>query len=135
MARVVSVNHIAVAVDDLDKALEFWRDKLGLVLDHIEEVPSQNAEVAFLPIGGSEIELVRPTSDDTGLAKFIKQRGMGLHHLCMQVDDIEEMLKKLESTGVRLINNEAVELPGRKMAFIHPASTNGVLVELYELVK
>jgi len=135
MAKVIKVNHVAIAVDDLDGALSFWRDNLGITLDHIEDVPSQKAEVAFLPVGDSEIELVKPISEETGLAKFIKQRGPGLHHLCLQVDNIDEMLKKLASAGVRLINKEPEELPGRKMAFIHPASTNGVLVELYELVE
>ena len=94
----------------------------------------RDVEVAFLPIGDSEVELVKPTSDETGLAKFIKQRGTGLHHLCLQVDDIQGMLMKLQEGGVRLINKEPIALPGRKMAFIHPASANGVLVELYELV-
>ena len=134
MAKVIKVNHVAIAVDDLESALVFWRDGLGLELDHIEDVPSQDVEVAFLPIGESEVELVKPTSEETGLAKFIKQRGAGLHHLCLQVDDIQGMLMNLHERGVRLINKVPIELPGRKMAFIHPASANGVLVELYELV-
>ncbi len=134
MSKVIKVNHVAIAVDDLEGALKFWRDDLGLELDHVETVPSEKVEVAFIPVGDSEIELVKPTSDETGLAKFIQKRGMGLHHLCLQVDDIDGMLINLRAKGVRLISEEPVELPGRKMAFIHPGSTNGVLVELYELL-
>jgi methylmalonyl-CoA/ethylmalonyl-CoA epimerase len=99
----------------------------------IEEVPSQKARVAFLPAGDSEIELVRPTEPDTGMAKFIQEKGPGMHHVCLEVDDIEAMLADLKARGVRLINETPSLLPGRKMAFIHPKSTGGVLVELYEI--
>lgn len=133
MAKITKVNHVAIAVADLDSALAFWRDALGLQLDHVEDVPSQKAAVAFMPIGDTEIELVKPTAEDTGVAKFIAERGGGMHHLCFEVDDIEGMLAQLKEKGVRLINETPLELPGRKMAFIHPKSTNGVLVELYQL--
>lgn len=133
MAKITKVNHVAIAVADLNSALAFWRDALGLQLDHVEDVPSQKAAVAFMPIGDTEIELVKPTAEDTGVAKFIAERGGGMHHLCFEVDDIEGMLAQLKEKGVRLINETPLELPGRKMAFIHPKSTNGVLVELYQL--
>lgn len=133
MAKITKVNHVAIAVPELESALTFWRDALGLKLDHIEDVPSQKAAVAFLPIGDTEVELVKPTSDDTGVAKFIAEKGGGMHHLCFEVDDIEGMLAEMKSKGVRLINETPLELPGRKMAFIHPKSTGGVLVELYQL--
>lgn len=133
MAKINKVNHVAIAVADLDAALTFWRDALGLTLDHVEDVPSQKAAVAFMPIGDTEVELVKPTAEDTGVAKFIAERGGGMHHLCFEVDDIEGMLAQLKGKGVRLINETPLELPGRKMAFIHPKSTNGVLVELYQL--
>jgi methylmalonyl-CoA/ethylmalonyl-CoA epimerase len=133
MAKITKVNHVAIAVADLDGALAFWRDALGLQLDHVEDVPSQKAAVAFMPIGDTEVELVKPTAEDTGVAKFIAERGGGMHHLCFEVDDIEGMLAQLKAKGVRLINETPLELPGRKMAFVHPKSTNGVLVELYQL--
>jgi len=134
MPKIKKVNHVAIAVADLDGALSFWRDALGLKLDHVEDVPSQKAMVAFMPIGDTEIELVKPTAEDTGVAKFIAERGGGMHHLCFEVDDIEGMLAQLKAKGVRLINETPLVLPGRKMAFIHPKSTNGVLVELYQLI-
>ena len=129
------INHIAIVVKDIDEALKFWRDALGLEVDHIEDVPSQQSRVAFIPVGDSEIELVSPTSQDSGLAKFLEKRGEGLHHLCFEVDDLSEVLDELKIKGVRLINEEPLILPGRKMAFAHPKSTNGVLIELYELVE
>jgi len=133
MAKITKVNHVAIAVPDLDAALGFWRDALDLTLDHVEDVPSQKAAVAFLPVGDTEIELVKPTAEDTGVAKFIAEKGGGMHHLCFEVDDIDGMLAVLKVKGVRLINETPLVLPGRKMAFIHPKSTGGVLVELYQL--
>lgn len=126
------INHVAVVVADIDEALRFWQDALGIKLDHIEDVPSQKAQVAFLPLGDSEIELVKPTAEDTGAAKFLAERGGGMHHLCIEVDDINGKLKELKAKGIRLINEEPMVLPGRKMAFVHPKSTGGVLLELYE---
>lgn len=133
MARIKKINHVAIAIPDIDASLGFWRDALGLTVDHIEDVPSQKSTVVFLPVGEAEVELVKPTSDDTGVAKFIAEKGGGMHHLCFEVDDISEMLSDLKAKGVRLIHEVPVELPGRKMAFVHPKSTGGVLVELYEV--
>jgi len=135
MAKITKINHVAIAVKDIDESLAFWHDILGLELHHTEDVPSQKAIVAFLPTGDSEVELVKPTVDDSGVAKFIAERGGGIHHLCMEVDDIDGMLAMLKEKGVRLIDEVARELPGRKMAFIHPKSTGGVLLELYEVIK
>jgi methylmalonyl-CoA/ethylmalonyl-CoA epimerase len=134
MAKTKKINHVAVVVEDIDAALTFWRDTLGLTLDHVEDVPSQASKVAFLPIGESEIELVQPTVSDTGLAKYLEKRGEGMHHLCIETDDIEGILSDLKEKGVRLINEEPLTLPGRKMAFIHPKASNGVLIELYEVL-
>jgi len=133
MANITKINHIAIVVADIDGALSFWRDALGLVVDHIEDVTSQKAVVGFLPCGDSEVELVKPTAEDTGIAKFLAERGGGMHHLCFEVDDIDAMLLQLKDKGVRLINETAMELPGRKISFVHPKSTGGVLVELYQL--
>jgi len=132
---IKKVNHVAIAVSDIEGALGFWRDGLGLKVEAVEDVPSQKAVVAFIPVGDCEIELVRPTADDTGVARFLAERGGGMHHLCLEVDNLVEMLADLKAKGVRLINEAPVELPGRKMAFIHPKSAGGVLVELYELTK
>jgi len=135
MTKINKINHVAVAVSDIDAALAFWHDALGLELHHVEEVPSQKATVAFVPVGESELELVKPMVEDSGVAKFLAERGGGIHHLCFEVDDIDAMLLDLKAKGIRLINETAQVLPGRKMAFIHPKATGGVLVELYQLTE
>jgi methylmalonyl-CoA/ethylmalonyl-CoA epimerase len=86
-----------------------------------------------LPVGEGEVELVQPTDPESGMAKYLEKRGEGMHHICLEVDDIEEMLAILNEKGVRVINQEPIDLPGRRMAFIHPKAANGVLVELYEI--
>ncbi|MFN8387877.1 MAG: methylmalonyl-CoA epimerase [Anaerolineales bacterium] len=134
MPHVKQINHVAVVVDDMDKALSFWRDALGLELHELRDVPAEKSQVAFLPLQGSEVELVRPTSDDSGIAKYLAKRGPGMHHICLEVDDIEGMLAQLKSKGMRLINEEPrTAADGKKYAFIHPESASGVLVELYEI--
>lgn len=134
MPHVKQINHIAVVVDDMDKALSFWRDALGMELHGLRDVPAEKSQVAFLPLPGSEVELVKPTTDDSGVAKYLAKRGPGMHHLCLEVDDIEGMMAQLKSRGVRLINDEPrIAADGKKYAFIHPESTSGVLVELYEI--
>jgi methylmalonyl-CoA/ethylmalonyl-CoA epimerase len=136
MPKVTRIDHIAILVPDLEEPLAFWRDALGLELTHVEDVPAEMAQIAFLPTGGSEVELVRPTSEDTGLARFLEKRGPGMHHICLEVDDIDGMLAQLKEKGVQLINEEArTGVGGRRYAFIHPKSANGVMVELYELPK
>jgi methylmalonyl-CoA/ethylmalonyl-CoA epimerase len=133
MAKITKLNHVAIVVPDIDEALSFWRDGLGLRVEQVEDVPGQKSQVAFLPLGDSEVELVKPTTDDSGVAKFLASRGAGMHHLCFEVDDIDEMLAELKAKGVRLIDETALQMEGRKVAFIHPKSANGVLVELYQL--
>ncbi len=134
MPEIKKINHVAIVVKDIDAAMSFWRDALGLQLDHIEDVPSQASKVAFMPVGEGEVELVQPTDPESGLGKYLSKRGEGMHHLCIEVDDIESMLAQLRDRDVRLINEEPLDLPGRRMAFIHPKAANGVLVELYEIV-
>lgn len=135
MAKITKINHVGIAVKDIEEALKFWRDAMGIELQHIEEVESQKVKVAFLPVGESEVELLEATAEDTGVAKFITEKGGGMHHLCIEVDDITAKLTELKGKGIRLINEEPVELPGRKMAFVHPKATGGVLLELYEVIK
>lgn len=129
------VNHIAVAVPDLDAAMRFWVDTLGLELSHKEHVASQAVDVAFIPVGDSKIELLQPTDNESGVARYLEKRGPGLHHICFEVDNLEVALAKLAKADVQLINESPVlGADGRRFAFIHPKSANGVLVELYELV-
>ncbi len=134
MPHVKQINHVAVVVDDMDKALSFWRDALGMDLHELRDVPAEKSQIAFLPLQGAEVELVRPTSDDSGIAKYLAKRGPGMHHICLEVDDIVAMLSQLRSKGVRLVNEEPrTAADGKKYAFIHPESTAGVLVELYQI--
>jgi methylmalonyl-CoA/ethylmalonyl-CoA epimerase len=126
--------HVAVLVPDLEEALKFWQNRLGLKLDHVESVSSMEVRIAFLPLGESEIELVQPTSENTGLAKYLAKRGPGLHHICIEVEDIAAKLEELKDEGVQLIDKEPQWMEdGRQLAFIHPRSSGGVLVELYQL--
>lgn len=134
MPTIKAVNHVAVVVDDMEKSLAFWRDALGIELHELRDVPAEKSQVAFLPLAGAEVELVMPTTDDSGIAKYLAKRGPGMHHLCLEVDDIAGMLARLKAKDVRLINEEPrVGADGKKYAFIHPESTGGVLVELYQL--
>jgi len=134
MAVVKRIDHVAVLVDDLEKTLAFWRDGLGIQMSHLEDVAAEKSMVAFLPVGTSEIELVKPTTDDSGLSRYLEKRGPGMHHICLEVDDIEGMLGNLKQHGVQLINETPVTgSGGKRYAFIHPKSANGVMVELYEL--
>lgn len=134
MAKIKQINHVAVVVDDMDKSLSFWRDALGLKMTELCDVPVEKSRIAFLPTGESEVELVQPTSDDSGIAKYLAKRGPGMHHICLEVDDIEDMLSQLRNNGVHLINEEPrTAADGKKYAFVHPDSTGGVLVELYQI--
>ena len=134
MPKVKQVNHVAVVVDDMEKALSFWRDALGMELHELRDVPVEKSQVAFLPLPGSEVELVKPTTDDSGIAKYLAKRGPGMHHICLEVDDINGMMEQLRLRNIRLINEEPrTAADGKKYAFIHPESTAGVLVELYQI--
>ena len=134
MPKVKQINHVAVVVEDMEKALSFWRDALGMELHELRDVPAEKSQVAFLPLPGSEVELVQPTTDDSGIAKYLAKRGPGMHHVCLEVDDIVAMMSQLKAKNVRLINEEPrTAADGKKYAFVHPESTSGVLVELYQL--
>lgn len=134
MPKINSINHVAIVVDDMEKSLHFWRDALGIELHELRDVPAEASQVAFLPVAGAEIELVHPTTDDSGLAKYLAKRGPGMHHVCLEVDDIDGMMTQLREKGIRLINEQPrTAADGKRYAFIHPESTSGVLVELYQL--
>ncbi len=131
---IKNINHIAIIVPDLEGAIAFWEGALGLKLARTESVPEEGVDVAFLPIGDSNVELLKPTVADTGVARFLEKRGPGIHHMCFEVDDIEATLEQLRARNVQLINEQPQEgHGGRKYAFVHPKSTGGVLVELYQL--
>lgn len=127
------LNHIAIVVDDLDAALRFWRGSLGLPqAGAVESVADEAVEIAILSLGDAHIELVQPTTADSGVAKFLAKRGPGLHHFCLEVSDLDAKLADLRAAGCALINETPRERDGRRYAFIHPDSTGGVLLELYE---
>jgi methylmalonyl-CoA/ethylmalonyl-CoA epimerase len=128
----MQIDHIGVVVRDIQEALKVYQAALGLPLREVVEVPNQKVEVAFLPVGESNIELVQPLSDDTGIAKFLKERGEGIHHICLKVSDIESALDQLKAHGVELIDEEPRQGPHGRVAFVHPRGAHGVLIELVE---
>ena len=126
------IDHIAVAVSSIEEVLPVYR-ALGLEVAHREEVPGQKVATAFLPVGDSRIELLEPTDADSPVGKFLARRGPGLHHICFAVDDLERVLAELQARGFRLLNSSPVPgADGRKVAFLHPESGRGVLIELSE---
>ena len=136
MPEIKRIHHIAVVVEDIEAALQFWHDILGMEPAQVSNIPQENARVAFLPLGGSEIELVQPSAPDTSLSRFLEKHGPGMHHLCLEVDDLNAWLERLKARGVMLINEQPKQgEDGRLYAFIHPKSTHGVLLELYQLPK
>jgi methylmalonyl-CoA/ethylmalonyl-CoA epimerase len=129
---VLRIDHLGVAVASIDEALPVYR-ALGLEVAHREEVPTQKVRTAFLPAGDSRIELLEPTAPDSPIARFLEKRGGGIHHVCFAVEDIEATLATLAGQGFRLIHREPVPgADGRRVAFLHPGSGQGVLIELSE---
>lgn len=125
------IQHLGVAVESLEDALAFWRNALGLELKGVEVVEDQGVRVAMLPIGESRIELLEATGGETPVGKFLAKRGPGIHHLCVEVPDINAKLDELKACGVRLIDERPrIGAEGALVAFIHPSSTGGVLIEL-----
>ena len=136
MQTKLSIHHIAIVVQDLDTALAFYRDALGLEVAERREVPEEGVEIAFLPMGDAEIELLRPLhagEEGGGVARFLEKRGAGMHHVCIAVPDIEVAMAQLKAAGARLLSDVPQEGPGgRRYVFVHPKSAHGVLLELYE---
>lgn len=129
------IDHIAIVVQDLEAALRVYRDVLGLPLGRVEEVPAEKVKVAFLPLpeGDGEVELVQPTADDTGIARFLTKRGEGMHHICFEVDDIQAAMTEMAASGLQVLEEKPrIGSQGQKYVFIHPKSAHGVLIELYE---
>jgi methylmalonyl-CoA/ethylmalonyl-CoA epimerase len=130
--RLGRIHHVAVIVETMEPALQFWRDTLGLELDVVEDMAHDRVRIAFLPVGESKIELVEPTDQTTGVARFLAKNGEGFHHVCFEVDNIVETLMRLEFDGVELIDTAPRKGAEGPVAFIHPRSCHGVLVELIE---
>lgn len=129
---MIKINHIAIVVPDLEAAQAFWVEALGLPLERVASVPEEGVDVAFLPAGEGEIELLQPTDPESGVARYLEKRGPGIHHLCLEVDDLEGAMARLRAAGVELITEQPRRnAEGRAYAFAHPRSTGGVLVELY----
>lgn len=130
----IKINHLAIVVEDVETSLAFWRDGLGLsVGGDVQDVPAEEVKVAFLDVGEAHIELVQPTTEDSGIAKYLAKRGQGMHHVCVEVSDIVAKMAELTDKGYDLINETPRERDGKKYAFVHPKSTGGVLLELYEV--
>jgi methylmalonyl-CoA/ethylmalonyl-CoA epimerase len=128
-----TLDHIGIAVANLDEALRFYRDALGLEIDTPENVPSQRVRAHFIPVGESALELLEATDDSSPIAKYTSKRGPGLHHITLRVDDLGVALARLKERGVRLIDDAPRPgAHGTLVAFIHPSSAHGVLVELME---
>lgn len=131
----MKINHIGIAVKELDEALAFWEGALGLAKTHTEIVEEQQVRVAMIPLGESRIELLEPTEADSPVCRFLEKRGGGIHHIAFEVEDIETVLIKLKSAGMRLIDESPrIGAEGCLIAFVHPSSTKGVLLELVQTV-
>jgi methylmalonyl-CoA/ethylmalonyl-CoA epimerase len=128
-----AIDHIGVAVEDLDASIELYRDKLGMPLEHRETVTEQGVEAALLGVGDSHVELLAPLGDDTPVGKFIVKRGPGLHHTAYRCDNVAEALEECKRRGLRVIDDEPrTGIRGSRVAFLHPSAGGGVLTELVE---
>ncbi len=125
------ISHVGIAVRDLEAAIPFYRDSLGMQLEGTEVVAEQKVRVAFLVVGESRIELLEPTAEDSPVAKFLEKNGEGVHHIAYEVDDLQASLDRLKEEGVRLIDDKPRDgAHGARIAFLHPKATRGVLTEL-----
>jgi methylmalonyl-CoA/ethylmalonyl-CoA epimerase len=128
-----AIDHVGVAVEDLEAALTLYTESLGLPLVHRETVSDQGVEAALLDVGDSHVELLSPLGPETGVAKFLARRGPGLHHVAYRVDDVEQVLAELSRAGMRLIDERPrTGIRGSRVAFVHPASAGGVLTEIVQ---
>jgi len=130
--RLGKVHHVAIVVRSIDASLVLWRDLLGLDLEAVMDIPTDHVRIAFLGVGESKVELVEPTDDTTGVARFLESKGEGFHHVCFEVDNLAEALIRLELDGLELIDTAPRRGAEGPVAFIHPRSCQGVLVELIE---
>src|SRR5947207_1467082 len=129
------VDHIAIIVYNIEQALVFYRDTLGIIPGEIKEVPTEQVRIAFLPMGGpggSEIELIEPTTPDSSLARYLEKRGEGLHHICLEVDDIDAAQQEMQEKGAPVLDKQPRIAAEGRAIFLHPKGTNGVLLEFLE---
>jgi methylmalonyl-CoA/ethylmalonyl-CoA epimerase len=127
---IIKIDHIGIAVENINQVLGLFQSLLGIQMSGREETPAQN--IAFLPVGDTQLELLEPRQADSPIGKFIERKGEGMHHICFQVDDIEATLQRLANAGIELIDKTPRLGPhGKKIAFVHPRSCHGVLVEFY----
>jgi methylmalonyl-CoA epimerase len=126
------IDHLGVAVRSLDRALEFYRDQLGLEVSLRETVQHEKVNVAMLPLGEPRIELLEPTETDSVIGKFLEKRGEGLHHIAIRVSDLNASVERLRASGARLLNEPRAGAGGHLYVFVHPSSTGGVLIELIQ---
>jgi methylmalonyl-CoA epimerase len=128
-----TIDHVGVAVDDIDAALSLYRDSLGMPLVHRETVAEQGVEAVLLDVGDAHVELLQPLGPETAVGKFLAARGPGLHHIAYRVENVEETLNALAAAGLRLIDEHPrTGIRGSRVAFVHPASTGGVLTEIVQ---
>ena len=128
--RIGKIHHVAIIVRDLEAVLDLYRDKLGLTVETVMSIPYDRVTIGFLPVGEVKIELVQPDDDTTGAAKFLESKGEGFHHVCFEVPDIQAALDRLAEDGLQLIDRTARKGAEGPVAFVHPKSCHGVLVEL-----
>ena len=129
------IDHVAIIVRNIEQALVFYRDTLGIPPSEIKEVPTEQVRIAFLPMGGpggSEIELIEPTTPDSSLARFLEKHGEGLHHICLEVADIDAALAEMQQKGALVLDKQPRIAAEGRAIFLHPKGTNGVLLELLE---
>ncbi|HYL43325.1 MAG TPA: methylmalonyl-CoA epimerase [Ktedonobacteraceae bacterium] len=129
------IDHIAIIVRNIEQALLFYRDTLGITPSEVKEVPTEQVRIAFLPMGGpggSEIELIEPTTADSSLAKFLEKRGEGLHHICLEVENIDTTLAEMQAQGAPVLDKQPRTAAEGRAIFLHPKGTNGVLLELLQ---
>ena len=129
------IDHIAIIVHNLEQALTFYRDVLGIAPREVKDVPSEQVRIAFLPMGGpngSQIELIQPVTEDSSLVRFLEKRGEGLHHVCLQVADVDVALRDLKAQGATVLDEQPRLAAEGRAIFLHPRGTHGVLLELLE---
>ena len=129
------IDHVAIIVRNIEQALEFYRDTLGIEPSEIKEVPTEQVRIAFLPMGGpggSEIELIEPTTPDSSLTKFLDKRGEGMHHICLEVENIDDALQEMLAKGAAVLDKQPRIAAEGRAIFLHPKGTNGVLLELLQ---
>jgi len=129
------IDHVAIIVRNIEQALVFYRDTLGITPSEIKEVPTEQVRIAFLPMGGpggSELELIEPITPNSSLTRFLEKRGEGLHHICLEVADIDAALAEMQEKGVPVLDKQPRIAAAGRAIFLHPKGTNGVLLELLE---